>query len=762
MAGTAGRRPRTGIRPRKRRHKPHKQHSEYLQYAPPEHRACFAALGVELVAVTSDKQLRQVVSELPPEDSQVLAIRDITQYDGLMGELDKELLALTGEDGSKDPLPSPCPRPEVEPDPDMVHDQYIEGGEELEREVMQAFPRVFRDKAWAAHEVPPDVERPVMELRLKPDATPQYSRPIRLTFEQGQLLRQTLQTMEERGLVVRSSSSWGAPAFFIPKIDAQTQRRTGWRMCIDMRKCNSQLIQDNYPFPNADEMLDKLAGYTIFSALDFAEAWYTIRLRPEQRHIAAICTSEGLWEPTCAIFGLASAPSTWTRWMDTIFADFRRRHPDVLLLLYADDALVCSRGTAEEHRALLEEVLTIMQKYWLVCPSSKTQMFRESLVYLGHIIDKRGRRPHPAKLKVIRDRPLPSTLLECQQWLGLVNYYRRFSPLLGEYEARIRACLKPCRRPHDRVPWTPDAEQAFIQLKEAFCKPPILLHPYPDRPFTVVTDASDTAMGGFLAQDAGQGLQPVEYFSKGWDATQRAWDPRRKEAYALIYALEHWRHYLLGARFTCLTDHESLTTLMSQAKFKGRAQTLQRYLEFLSAFNFRVHYIRGADNVLADLLSRPKVDPIILEARPDEDRHTAPWSNCCLMAPGCPTSHLWQWQSTASYWERCWSIGPPCHNLRSGATHLRRGRQSPDTKLLTGRESWRPWIPSWPICPPPLHWSPSHASAATTCLPSRQKEPPAIPPARSSGPSLRGPTPRMPSCKLWCVRNPRGITTREG
>jgi len=46
--------------------------------------------------------------------------------------------------------------------------------------------------------------------------------------------------------------------------------------------------------------------------------------------------------------------------------------------------------------------------------------------YLGYVIDEQGVHVHPKKIQVIRYWPTPTTLIELQKFVGLVNFYRRF------------------------------------------------------------------------------------------------------------------------------------------------------------------------------------------------------------------------------------------------------------------------------------------------------------------------------------------------
>jgi len=58
----------------------------------------------------------------------------------------------------------------------------------------------------------------------------------------------------------------------------------------------------------------------------------------------------------------------------------------------------------------------------------KCKFFQDRIEYLGHIIDKQGIHPHPAKIDAITKMTFPKNTAELHSFLGMVNYYNRFSP----------------------------------------------------------------------------------------------------------------------------------------------------------------------------------------------------------------------------------------------------------------------------------------------------------------------------------------------
>ena len=58
----------------------------------------------------------------------------------------------------------------------------------------------------------------------------------------------------------------------------------------------------------------------------------------------------------------------------------------------------------------------------------KSQFGVPALDILGHHVDATGVRPFEEKVKAIREFPLPTSQHQLREFLGLVNFYRRFLP----------------------------------------------------------------------------------------------------------------------------------------------------------------------------------------------------------------------------------------------------------------------------------------------------------------------------------------------
>ncbi|CAM8999301.1 unnamed protein product [Rhodiola kirilowii] len=131
----------------------------------------------------------------------------------------------------------------------------------------------------------------------------------------------------------------------------------------------------------------------------------------------------------------------------------------------------------------------------------------------------------------------------------------------------------------------------------ALSSTPILALPDFTKEFTIQADASGSGLGAVLLQ----GGHPMAFFSKQMDPGQRATSAYGRELCGLVNAVQKWRPYLLGRKFTIETDHQPLKAILTQ---NIHTPEQQKWLVKLMGYEFDVRYKPGKDNVVADALSR--------------------------------------------------------------------------------------------------------------------------------------------------------------
>jgi hypothetical protein len=117
----------------------------------------------------------------------------------------------------------------------------------------------------------------------------------------------------------------------------------------------------------------------------------------------------------------------------------------------------------------------------------------------------------------------------------------------------------------------------------------------------MTSDAGLRGIGAWIGQINSQGeLMPVICASKKLTKTQQRWPATKRELYALMWAMNKFRNYLLGRHFVARVDHKPLVALL-----RNRATLLtEGWMDTILKFNFTTEYLPGDKNILADALSR--------------------------------------------------------------------------------------------------------------------------------------------------------------
>ena len=105
-------------------------------------------------------------------------------------------------------------------------------------------------------------------------------------------------------------------------------------------------------------------------------------------------------------------------------------------MCYVDDVVIAT-PTLEDHMQRLDEVFTYMKQAGLKCKPSKCEILRDSIKYLGRLVDKHGMRPDPEAAEASLTWKAPKTDTQLMSVLG-------FATIIGSSSRDTPTRYTPC------------------------------------------------------------------------------------------------------------------------------------------------------------------------------------------------------------------------------------------------------------------------------------------------------------------------------
>lgn len=448
---------------------------------------------------------------------------------------------------------------------------------------------------------------PLVEHVIRTDSPPIKQRYYPISPALQRDVDKELDKMLADGIVEPSSSAWASPIVMIKKKDGT------YRFCVDFRRLNQVSVRDAYPLPFVNTILDKLRDAKYLTTLDIKSAYWQISVAESSRKYTAFTIpNRGLFQFRRMPFGLHNSPMTWQRLLDQVLGT----ELEPYVFAYLDDIIICT-NTFEKHLSVLRDVLNRLTNAGLTLNKDKCHLCKPELRYLGYVVNAHGLSVDPDKVEAILKIPPPTSVREVRRVIGMASWYRRFVPNFSTIVSPLTSLLKKSKK----FLWDDTCDRALRTIKEHLVSAPILTCPDFTLPFIIQTDASAFGLGAVLSQETVEGEKVISYISRSLTKNERNFTTTERECLAVLFAIEKFRPYVEGTRFTVITDHYSLKWLNSIKDPVGR---IARWAVRLQQYDFEIRHRKGKDNVVPDALSRavPVVDAI---DAPIPDEPQDPW-----------------------------------------------------------------------------------------------------------------------------------------
>ena len=141
-----------------------------------------------------------------------------------------------------------------------------------------------------------------------------------------------------------------------------------------------------------------------------------------------------------------------------------------LVMCYVDEVVIAT-PTLEDDIERLDEVFACMTRAGLKCKPSKCEILKDSIKYLGRMVDKHGIRPDPDAEEAVLIWKSPKTEHHLMSLLSFANYYREF---IKGYADKLYPMQQLLRHKGKKFVWNNAAEESFQRIKKELCEAPVL------------------------------------------------------------------------------------------------------------------------------------------------------------------------------------------------------------------------------------------------------------------------------------------------
>lgn len=169
-------------------------------------------------------------------------------------------------------------------------------------------------------------------------------------------------------------------------------------------------------------------------------SFWQIPLHPDSRKYTAFMHEGKTYQFTVTPYGLNTSLASLIKALDLIL-----REVESCTINFVDDIL-CLSDSVASHLTHLKSLFEVFRKNNMTLNFKKSKFFRNEIDFLGHRITSEGIKPQPEKIEAIMKFPTPKNIKQLKGFLGLTNYYSKFTknysgatfPLLGLIKKDVR------------------------------------------------------------------------------------------------------------------------------------------------------------------------------------------------------------------------------------------------------------------------------------------------------------------------------------
>jgi RNase H-like domain found in reverse transcriptase/Reverse transcriptase (RNA-dependent DNA polymerase) len=267
-------------------------------------------------------------------------------------------------------------------------------------------------------------------------------------------------------------------------------------------------------------------------------------------------------------FGLTNAPSIFQSFISEIFADML----DNTVLIYINDIMVFTKDV-ESHKRALGEILKRLKKNSLYVNPEKSEFYKKEVIFLGYNISNNKISADKTKISALQTWERHKNTRQLQQFIGFVNYYRRFASNFTKRAENLYNLLKNLTgnqktRSRKVLEWTEEHTESFNNIRKELEKNFFLKQPGDGDKLQIETDASNSSIASVVSkiveENGKRTVKPIAFFSRILKKSKTNYPVHEKELLSIVETFKKFRHWFSNKDETIVkTDNKSLEFLNS-------------------------------------------------------------------------------------------------------------------------------------------------------------------------------------------------------
>ena len=462
-----------------------------------------------------------------------------------------------------------------------------------------------------------------LSVKIKEGEQPIFIKPRKCSYTALIWLKKRMTKLISLGLArMHKNPHWGVPVF----IKGKPGKVGEYRLLFDLRAINEKLVMTSLPLPQLESMLNSLSESSIYAVLDLLKGFNALPIAEDSQGIFVAVTPFGCVELLVAPQGCILCPGVFhDRVTNEVLTDDYIFHA----LNWIDDCLVKGKDE-EQFLTNLDRILEKFEKSGFKISVSKAVLFAYNVIWAGRQISKGTIKFEQRCYNRIMEWASPKYGNELSQFLFALNWikptivqarpsitYLRDKVLEPIYATCKSRTEKELAKRIIGALWTEEAAIHFGKIKRAVKNSVALTIPDYNKQFCIFTDSCEYFWGFMVTQIpvgheklpyAEQQHELIAIMDNKYNDTQIKYHISQKEAGPLVFGLKRFGYLfqILQRPILIYNDHKNIESIFNPSKEYNRAvlSRLYRWSLEIQQFWFKVHHIKGEDNVWVDMISR--------------------------------------------------------------------------------------------------------------------------------------------------------------